>query len=144
MSGRSRRSEEGCHAMTKYSKIISILLTTVVLYTELVQAQGPTVNWDTVRNYSVLAVKITVTATGILIFVTAFIKSALAVLRKQLGGALSTATAQRELIEALEGPLYWLIALAFAAWLPDILVAIGLLPQGTPFAVNWNEIFNRP
>lgn len=120
------------------------ILVAALSETALVYAQGPFVNWDAIRSYSLLAVKIAVTTTGILVFATALIKSALAVLRKQLGGALSTAAAQRELYEAIEGPLYWLIALALAAWLPDILVAIGLLPQGTPFAVNWNEIFSEP
>jgi hypothetical protein len=36
------------------------------------------------------------------------------------------------------------VALALAAWLPDILVAIGLLPSGTPFTVRWDEIFRKP
>lgn len=124
-------------------KIVAVFVATLPS-TALICAQGPTVNWDAVRNYSVLAVKVTVTVTGILIFISALIKSALAVLKRQLGGATSSAMAQRELFEAIEGPLYWLIALALAAWLPDILVAVGLLPQGTPFTVGWNEIFSRP
>lgn len=125
-------------------KIVATVYIATLCGTKFAYAQGPTINWDSVRNYSVLAVKVTVTATGILIFISALIKSALAVLKRQLGGATSSAIAQRELFEAIEGPLYWLMALALAAWLPDILVAVGLLPQGTPFAVSWNEIFSKP
>lgn len=104
-------------------------------------AAGPTINWEALRSYAALAVKLTVTATGILVFMTAFVKAALASLRKHVSGSVAAASAQRELFEAIEGPILWLIVLAIAAWLPDILVSIGLLPQGTPFAVNWDEIF---
>lgn len=134
---------EGCWGRLPF-RIAVTVSAAMLCNTALVYAQGPTVNWEAVRNYSVLAVKVTVTATGILIFVSALVKSALAALKRQIGGAPSSAMAQRELFEAIEGPLYWLIALALAAWLPDILVTVGLLPQGTPFAVNWNEIFSRP
>lgn len=104
-------------------------------------AAGPTVNWEALRSYAALAVKLTVTATGILVFMAAFVRAALASLRKHVSGSVAAASAQRELFEAIEGPILWLIVLAIAAWLPDILVSIGLLPQGTPFAVNWEEIF---
>lgn len=125
-------------------KIALSVLLSVFGAAHVIYAQGPSVNWDKVRNYTTLAVKITVTVTGILIFVSALIRSAVAVLKRQLGGASTFASAQRDLYEAIEGPLYWLIALALAAWLPDILVAIGLLPKGTPFALDWNEIFEQP
>lgn len=108
-----------------------------------VYAEGPTVNWDSLRGYAVLAAKLAVTATGIMVFLGAIARSAIAALKRHLGGA-ATAMAQREIYEAIEGPLYWLIALALAAWLPDILVSIGLLPKGTPFTVSWDEIFGRP
>lgn len=108
------------------------------------KAEGPTVNLDALQNYAVLAVKLAVTVTGLLIFLTALIKIAIATLRKHVSGSVAAATAQRELYEAIEGPILWLVALALAAWLPDILAAIGLLPQGTPFTVKWEEIFKRP
>jgi len=110
----------------------------------VVEAEGPTVNWDALQSYAVLAVKLTVTATGLLVFTAALVRAALAALRKHLSGSIAAAAAQRELYEAIEGPLLWLVALALAAWLPDILVAIGLLPSGTPFTVKWEDIFRRP
>ncbi len=125
----------------KARSLIPFMLAAVA---SVVEAEGPTVNWDALQSYAVLAVKLTVTATGLLVFTAALVRAALAALRKHLSGSIAAAAAQRELYEAIEGPLLWLVALALAAWLPDILVAIGLLPSGTPFTVKWEDIFRRP
>jgi len=122
--------------------LVAVALTAVMACPT--KAEGPVVNWEALQSYALLAVKLTVTATGILIFVTAFIRAAIAALRKHVSGSIAAAAAQRELYEAIEGPVLWLVALALAAWLPDILVALGLLPQGTPFAVKWSDIFAKP
>jgi len=121
-----------------------LILALSITMTCSARAEGPVVNWEALQSYALLAVKLTVTATGILIFITAFIRAAVATLRKHVSGSVAAAAAQRELYEAIEGPIIWLIALALAAWLPDILVTLGLLPQGTPFAVKWNDIFGKP
>ena len=122
----------------------AVVLVLLGVSASLAKAEGPTVNWDALQSYAVLAVKLTVTVTGILVFTAALVRAALAALRKHLSGSVAAAAAQRELYEAIEGPLLWLVALALAAWLPDILVAIGLLPSGTPFTVRWDEIFRKP
>jgi len=131
-----------CRSRIGMAHLLAIVLSGIMACP--VRAEGPVVNWEALQSYAVLAVKLTVTATGILIFVTAFIRAAIAALRKHVSGSVAAAAAQRELYEAIEGPILWLIALALAAWLPDILVALGLLPQGTPFAVKWSDIFAKP
>jgi len=134
----------GLKPYRRWPKIACSVVAALVANSSIVVAEGPTINWDAVEQYALLAVKAVVTLTGVLVFISAIIRSALAALRRQLGGSASAATAQREMYEAIEGPLFWLVALALAAWLPDILVAIGLLPQGTPFTIRWSEIFRRP
>ncbi len=119
----------------------SVVLVTLTL--PLVRAQGPTVNIDALRSYAVLSVKLAVTITGLLVFLTSLVRAAVAGLKKQVGGVYS-GSALRDLYETLEGPIFWLISLALIAWLPDILVSVGLLPQGTPFTVSWNDIFGKP
>jgi hypothetical protein len=120
------------------------LLVLLAAMANVVWAEGPTINWEALQSYAILAVKLAVTATGTLVFAAALIRAAIAALRKHVSGSVAAAAAQRELYEAIEGPLLWLVALALAAWLPDILVAIGLLPSSTPFAVKWEDIFRKP
>lgn len=109
----------------------------------LVRAQGPAINIDALRSYAILAVKLAVTITGLLVFLASLVRAAVAGLKKQVGGVYS-GSALRDLYETLEGPIFWLISLALIAWLPDILVSVGLLPQGTPFTVSWSDIFGKP
>lgn len=131
-----------CWNRIKGEFLLTLVISLIAAYPA--KAEGPAINLDALQSYAVLAVKLTVTVTGLLVFVTAFIRAAIASLRKQVSGSVAAAAAQRELYEAIEGPIFWLIALALAAWLPDILVALGLLPQGTPFAVRWDSIFGKP
>lgn len=123
--------------------LMGATLLLLLLLSPLALARGPAVKWDAIQSYAALAVKVTATLTGVLVFTTALVRVALAALRRHVGGSATAISSQRELYEAIEGPLIWLVVLALAAWLPDILVTVGLLPEGTPFTVNWSEIF-RP
>lgn len=123
---------------------IVVFFVVFILFTlPLVQAQGPTVNINALQSYAVLAVKLAITVTGLLVFLASLLRAAIAGLKKQVGSVYS-GSALRDLYETLEGPIFWLLSLALVAWLPDILASIGLLPQGTPFTVSWNDIFRQP
>ncbi|MEM1509696.1 MAG: hypothetical protein QXY49_01735 [Thermofilaceae archaeon] len=123
--------------------IIAVFVVFVLFTLPLIQAQGPIVNINALQSYAILTIKLAITITGLLVFLASLIRAAIAGLKKQVGGVYS-GSALRDLYETLEGPIFWLLSLALVAWLPDILVSIGLLPQGTPFTVSWNEIFMQP
>ena len=101
-----------------------------------------TVDLNKIRSLVLFIIKGGVVVAFIIVILISFIRGLIGALERSGGGSFMSSAGYREILEAFKGPIIFLLALLFLAWLPEILAWIGLLPPVLKnYAIDWRSIF---
>jgi len=121
--------------------LLLILLITVQLTTCIAQPVNPDEVMNNIKAWGTAGIKIGVSVALTIVFIISILRG-LKGSADYTAGPSFTGEGLREMFSSIKRPVFVVLFLIFLLWLPDILVAIGLLPSA-PFTVDWKTIFGK-